>query len=164
MWLTSYLSTHRQSTMATPTRREPASPDRRQNTLHGARLGAVATLIALAPALIAAMNTSGIAWDREGRRFLVTIAAYLAFGALAGAVAGALRPTVTRQRGAVAVGALLGLTGFVLLAVIPSESLATQSVKTMMIVGAFGLITGAFLGWWTWRVLQRAQRRDQKTR
>jgi peptidoglycan/LPS O-acetylase OafA/YrhL len=144
--------------------RESGSPEMRQNALHGARLGAVATLVALAPALIAAMNSSGMDWEHEGRRFLITIAAYLAFGVLTGAAAGALRPTVTRRRGAMTVGALLGLTGFVLLAVIPPESLATQSVGTMIIVGAFGLTTGAFLGWWTWRVLQGGQRRDQKTK
>src|SRR5688500_722498 len=85
--------------------------DLRWGLLRGLFFGALAVL----PATLALVT--GFASPSEGSvgAFLMRVAAYCAFGAVAGVAAGLFRPQLRVRKGATAFGALLGVLGAVAL-------------------------------------------------
>ena len=125
------------------------SGDLRWGLLRGLFFGA----LAVAPATIALV--SGLASPSEGgvSTFLKWVAAYCAFGAVAGVLAGVFRPQLRVRTGATVFGAFLGVLGAVsLILADPSESGFVVSDWAFLVLGAFA---GAIVGWFAWGSFQR---------
>ncbi len=105
------------------------------------------TAITLVPAGLAALGAS----PSERRQFIMIAACYLGFGTLVGLLGGSLRPQLVRRRVAIALGALVGAVGFVLLVSFRDARPTFPDFGLALFAGLLGLATGAFLGWWTWR-------------
>lgn len=117
--------------------------------LWGMRIALGLTALLFTPAFLAVLFTPD-----ELPAFGKVLLAYLVFGCVAGAFAGLFRPSLRKEHGAIAIGCVVGIAGFLTILFLADGPQHYSLLTGVLVTATMGGVVGSFFGWW---MLQRVK-------